>query len=283
MTSAEPAPDTADDSLPEDLTEVGRYATFADASGHGLVVLTMGEPYWLVPSGADYRLLVETRILDRAREQLERFERESIGWPPRPHWEDVPAYGARPLTPLLWAVVVSVLFHFQGEWPALTARGVMDAQAVFDRGEWWRLATALFLHADGGHLISNALIGIIVFTAVISTMGERRGWLLLAGASLTGNLLIAASIYPLSYRSLGASTAIFAGIGLLTGRAAGLMRHTTRPHRWRAMFAPFAAGIALLALYGAGGPQTDVGAHVTGFLAGLVFGLLAALVRGSRA
>ena len=258
--------------------EVGTYAKFAAGSERGLVILAMGEPYWLVPSGEAYRLLVEPPILEKARDQIAQFEHEGIGWPPRPVWEGVPTHNARTLTPLLWAIVVSVLFHAQGEWPALTERGIMDAQAVFEHGEWWRLATALFLHADNGHLISNALIGIIVFSAVISTIGERLGWLLLAGASLTGNLMIAAIIYPAPYRSLGASTAIFAGIGLLTGRAIGLMRHT-RPYRWRAMFLPLAAGLALLGLYGAGGLHTDVGAHFTGFLAGLGFGILAALAR----
>ena len=260
--------------------EVGSYATFAAGSERGLVVLAMGEPYWLVPSAGEYRLLVEPRIFEQARDQVARFERESIGWPPRPDWESAPTREARPLTPLLWAMVVSALFHAQGEWPAITERGAMDAQAVFEHGEWWRLATALFLHADAGHLISNALIGIVVFTALISTMGERLGWLLLAGASLTGNLVMAAVIYPATYRSLGSSTAIFAGIGLLTGRAIGKMRHTKHPHRWRAMFVPLAAGLSLLGLYGAGGVHTDVGAHVTGFLAGLGFGVLAALARG---
>lgn len=260
--------------------EVGSYATLAAGSERGLVVLAMGEAYWLEPSAGDYRLLVEPHILERVREQVARFERESIGWPPRPVWEGVTTHKSRPLTPLLWAMVVAALLHAQSKWPAITERGAMDAQAVFEHGEWWRLATALFLHADAGHMISNALIGIVVFTAVISTIGEGRGWLLLAGASLTGNLLIAAVIYPAPYRSLGASTAIFAGIGLLTGRAIGVMRHTTHPHRWRAMFVPFASGLVLLGLYGAGGLHTDVGAHVTGFLAGLGFGLLAAWVRG---
>ena len=279
MSSPDPAPETAEDSLPDDLMEAGSYGTLAAGSERGLVVLAMGEPYWLVPSAGDYRLLVETRILERVRDQIARFERESIGWPPRPVWEGVPIHETGILMPLLWALVVTALFRAQDEWPVVAARGSMDAQAVFEHGEWWRLATALFLHADTAHLISNAFFGIIVFTAVISTLGRCRGWLLLAGASVTGNLVIAAMIHPAPYHSLGASTAIFAGIGLLTGRAIGLMRRTKHPHRWRAMFVPFAAGLTLLGLYGAGGLLTDVGAHVTGFLAGLGFGILAALAR----
>ena len=276
MSSPDLPTDTEEDLLPDDLMEVGSYPTLAAAAGHGLVVLAMGEPYWLVPSAGDYRLLVEHRVFDRVRDQVARYERESIGWPPPPMREPPPIRETGILTPLLWAAVVSALFHAQGKWPAITSLGSMDAEAVFDHGEWWRIATALFLHGDTGHLLSNALIGVIVFTAVISTLGRGLGWLLLAGASLTGNVVIAALIHPAPYHSLGASTAVFAGIGLLTGRAIGLMRHTNHPHRWRAMFAPFAAGLTLLGLYGAGGVRVDVGAHVTGFLAGLVFGFLAA-------
>jgi rhomboid protease GluP len=183
---------------------------------------------------------------------------------------------------MLWALVVAEIFYAQGRWPAITELGLMDAQAVFDRGEWWRLATALFLHADTGHLISNALIGILLFTLVIGTFGRGIGWLLLAGASLSGNLMIAAIKYPADYRSLGASTAIFAGVGLLTGRAIGRLRNTAHPQRWRAMGMPLAAGLAILGLYGAGGLLTDVGAHVAGFLSGLVFGVIAALGPAGR-
>ncbi len=279
MISPDLPTDTEEDLLPDDLMEVGSYATFAAGAGHGLVVLAMGEPYWLVPSAECHRLLVELRVFERVRDQLARYERESIGWPPPPLGEAPPIRETGILTPLLWAAVISALFHAQGKWPRITALGSMDAQAVFDHGEWWRLATALFLHADAGHLISNALFGVIVFTAVISTIGRGLGWLLLAGAALTGNFVIAGIIHPTPYHSLGASTAVFAGIGLLTGRAIGLMRRTNHPHRWRAMFAPFAAGLTLLGLHGAGGVTVDVGAHVSGFLAGLVFGFLAAPAR----
>ena len=139
--------------------------------------------------------------------------------------------------------------------------------------------TALFLHADAAHVISNALSGLLVFAAVVSTLGRARGWLLLLVASLLGNVAVAAVNYPSSYSSIGASTGIFAGVGLLTGRAIRVAWRSTHPHRWRAMFAPFAAGATVLALYGAGGQRVDVGAHFTGFLAGLVLGFAAGVLR----
>ena len=268
-----PSPDLSSDAtngrVPGDLAEAGVYATATAGFDHGLVVLAMGQPFWLVPSEAGYRLLVEPPALAAVHGQLACFDRESLGWPPRAAVEARPARKLELFTPLLWALVILAVFWGQGVWPGRGEEaGALDAQAVFDGGEWWRLGTALFLHADVGHLVSNLLSGIFVFAAVVSTIGRRRGWLLLGLASITGNLTVAALNYPGPYRSLGASTAIFAGLGLLTGRAIRVLRRPGRPHPWRAMFAPLAAGITLLALFGAGGLHTDVGAHLDGLRRG---------------
>ncbi len=96
------------------------------------------------------------------------------------------------------------------------------------------------------------------------------GWLLLAGAALAGNFAVAVVHRSVAYHSLGASTAIFAGLGLLTGRAIRVAGR--QPRRWLGPFAPLWAGISLLALYGAGGLEVDVLAHLTGFLAGVGLG-----------
>jgi membrane associated rhomboid family serine protease len=185
--------------------------------------------------------------------------------------------GSELFTPLLWAVAVVAVFGCQQEWPGrLEAAGVLDARAVFDHGEYWRLGTALFLHANVGHLVANTVSGIFAFAAVLATLGRRRGWLLLALAALAGNLAAAALNYPFPYRSLGASTAIVAALGLLTGRAVRVLRQRHRPWRWRPVLVPLAAGLALLGLFGAGGPNTDVEAHLAGFTAGLALGLATA-------
>ncbi len=256
-----------------DLAEAGVYPTSAAGFDHGLVVLAMGQPYWLVPSDAGFRLLVDPLAIEAAREQLACFDRESIGWPPRPVAPEAPPRKIEFFTPLLWALAVLAVFCGQNEWPgAWETAGALDAQAVFGHGEWWRMVTALFLHADLGHLTSNVLSGIFVFSAVLSTIGRRRGWVLLASAAIAGNLAIAALNYPGPYRSIGASTAIFAGLGLLTGRAIRAVRRARHLPRWQSVFVPLAAGLTLLGLFGAGDLRTDVGAHVTGFAAGLILG-----------
>jgi membrane associated rhomboid family serine protease len=267
--------DPADAATPENLVEVGSYDSYAAAFEHGLVVLATGHPYWLLPADAHHRLLVETAIAPVVQRHLASFDRESVGWPPIP--VDHAPHG-RPvdlLTPLLWALTVLVVYWGETVHPHWITAGALDRDAVFGKHEWWRTFTALFLHADAGHLVSNALNGLMVFAAVVTTLGRARGWLCVAAASVLGNAASVALNFETTYQSIGASTAIFAGIGLLSGRAIRQAVRVTRRHRLRAFFVPFATGFTVLGLYGAGGVHIDVGAHLTGFIAGLVVGILA--------
>lgn len=284
MSQLEPATTALDDAMPTDLVEVGVYATGKEAFDHGLVVLALGRAYWLGEATEGHRLLVEAEVAERVRVQLTRFDRERLRWPPKPLPIGTMPYGTDLITPLLWAVAVLAIFYQQGTHPTWAEAGAVDATAIFARGEWWRVGTALFLHADGAHVISNALSGLLLFTAVVKTLGRLRGWLLVAVAACVGNLAVATLAYPGAYRSLGASTAIFAGLGLLTGRMLRVLARADHPHRGRAMLVAFGSGVVVLALYGAGGgaAPVDVGAHVAGFVAGLVLGFVAARERPQK-
>ena len=255
-----------------ELVEVSSYRNWKEGFDHGLVVLAMGEAFWLEPTGDRFRLLVEPHAVEQVTEQLMRYEHESINWPPLEASDATSRQKIDLFTPLIWAVLVLASFWVQGEWRGWTNSGLLDVQAVFDRGEGWRLFTALFLHDDLGHLISNVVSGVFVFAAMLTTMGRLRGWLLLMLAAVAGNLAAAAVHYPEVYRSLGASTAVFAAVGLLTGRSLRMVLRAGHPHRWRTLFVPFAAGLTVLGLFGAGGQQVDVMAHLTGFAAGLILG-----------
>jgi len=264
---------------PDDLVEVGVYSSAAEGSQHGLVILAMRHPYWLEPGGDSIRLLVEPAIATTARHQLACFDRESIGWPPRPLEPVAPVRRTHFVTPLLWSLLLLASFHAQARWPGLTAQGALDPAAMNQHGEWWRACTALFLHADTGHVISNAASGIFVFAAVTSTLGILRGWLLIGSAAVGANLTLALLAGAANYRSIGASTAVFAGLGVLTGQAVRAAWGPDRRARWRPALVPLVAGATLLALYGAGGVRVDLGAHVTGFAAGLILGLAFGLTR----
>ncbi len=277
MPPLEPPLGSDDARPPEDMAEAGSYGTSGLGHDHGLVVLAMGLPYCLEETAGGYRLLVESARLEAVREQLAKFDRESVGWPPR---EVTPKEEVAHLAlggPLVWAVCVGTIFWAQGEWPdRLEECGALDPQALFRGREWWRPLTALFLHADSTHLWSNLLTGTLIFAVVCSTFGRLRGWLLLGATAVAANTAVAALAFRSPYRSLGASTAIFAGLGLLTGRAVRLAWSSAPMIRWRAIFVPLGAGLTLLGLHGAGGPRTDVAAHVAGFVAGFLAGALAA-------
>lgn len=270
----DPFAETTNDRDPENLVEAGVYASTREGFEHGLVVLALGHPFWLLPADARFRLMVEPDAAERIREQLSWFDQESAHWPPRPVPEMPVTRRAEFVTPLLWALALMASFRMQAENPVWTEAGALDAGALFGRGEWWRPVTALFLHADIGHLVSNMLSGIFVFSAVLSALGRVRGWWLIALAGIVGNVAAAAMHFPEVYRSVGASTAVFGALGLLTGQAVRNVLRREHPQRWRAVFTPLAAGLVVLGLFGAGDVRIDVVAHTTGFLAGLGLGLV---------
>jgi rhomboid protease GluP len=269
--------------MPDGLVVVAEYASYADAFEHSVVVLATGQACWIVLEDEQHRLLVESTALAHVHDQLARYDRESVGWPPAPITDHGALRAPELLTPFLWSLLVLTIFREQAGHPAWLRDGALDPTAVFGRGEWWRIGTALFLHGGAEHVISNALGGILVFSAVLTTLGRWRGWLQLAVASLWGNLAIAALNVSRDYRSIGASTAIFAGLGLLTGRAVCVgFAHRGHPLRWRSIFVPIATGCTVLALYGAGTGNVDVPAHASGFIAGVVIGFLTGSAMVSR-
>ena len=261
-----------DESLPLGLMAVGDYASPIAAQEHGLVILAMGQPYWLVPTADRFVLLVETAVFAPALLQLQRFRRESLHWPPAPLTNaNAPAIDF--LTPALWVLLIVATFLTQSNYPTLRLVGALESHALFNRAEWWRPVTALFLHADAGHLVANAGSGFLVFLAVLATFGRLRGWLLVTCAAIVGNIAAAAAQARSPYSSIGASTAIFGGLGLLTGRAIAVARHAPPHQRAKAVWVSLGTGLCVLALYGAGGPNVDLGAHLGGFISGLLIGL----------
>ena len=260
----------------DELTGVGIYATARAGLERCLVLLAQDIPCWLMPEGGVFCLMVEPPQAAQAAAELQRYERESIGWPPPPPPAPPPASRTLFVTPLLWAITLSGLFWGQnrsgGRWAAW---GALDGIQLYRHRQWWRPLTALFLHADASHFLSNLVAGIFVFAAVVAAWGAGRGWLLLAGAGIGGNLLVGALHAAEGSTSLGSSTAIFGAVGLLAGNA--LRRAIAHRPRWswRTVLVPLAAGLTVLALYGSGGPEVDVTAHAAGFTCGVALGLVA--------
>jgi membrane associated rhomboid family serine protease len=145
-------------------------------------------------------------------------------------------------------------------------------------GEWYRVITALGLHADLGHLSSNLVAGSLFGFFASEVLGSGLAWLMILIAGSAGNA-INAFFQPASHTSVGASTGIFGALGLLAVVALKYRSQWKgRLRRW----APLAAGLMLLAFMGTAGERVDVGAHVAGFAAGGALGA-GVLVLGSPA
>jgi len=245
-----------------------------------LVLDSRGVPCCLEKQGEGFVLLVPAFHLQRACDELRHFESNNRSWPPAalPHRmlkENVLA--------TLSVLILLATFHnitqiditeaglYLPDW---VERGGAQSTRIL-AGEWWRAVTALTLHADWGHLASNLVIGGIFIVLLCRELGSGLAWSLLLGAGTLGNLANAA-LQPSTHTSVGASTAVFGAVGILAALSTVRHWHNLR-RRW---LLPVAAAVALLALLGTEGKNTDLGAHLFGFMYGGFLGLLTEYLAG---
>lgn len=140
------------------------------------------------------------------------------------------------------------------------------------QGEYERSITALMLHSDLQHLAGNVMGLLVLGSAICSLLGPGRGLFLILFSGAVGNLLNA-FMYRRVHLSIGASTAVMGAVGILVAwQLKKKVVITSKPHRLidikgSALY-PLGAGAALVGMF-SGGENTDVSAHVFGFLAGL--------------
>ena len=238
-----------------------------------LVLDALDIPYRIEPVGTSWQLLVPAGSFAAARAELRRFEEENRNWPPsEPPASPLVENTLATLSVLILLATfhnltrldISLFGHNPTDWTSL---GKADAGKIMD-GQWWRLATALTLHADWLHLISNLALGGIFIVWLCRDLGSGLAWNLLLGSGILGNLANAC-LQPPDHSSVGASTAVFGAVGILA--AISLVR--CRRHRRKRWALPGAAALALLALLGTEGKNTDLGAHLFGFVFGIGLGL----------
>lgn len=229
----------------------------------GLVLLSAGLAYWVVPHEGRFALLVETPAVDAIRELLDRDDRI------RTSSNDlIPVHFASRFgsLALFWGMIAGISILAWSAKTDLAGLGGLLSDRVLSAGEWWRIITALTLHADLAHLVSNLVAGMAVTFALGQWTGTGNALLITLGSGALGNVLTLLLRTSSPILSLGASTAVFGALGALSAMP-GLL-HGRR--RWL----PLATGIVILGLYGAGEARTDVLAHVCGFIAGWGIGRL---------
>lgn len=270
--------------LPEEPARAGWTSVFVAATRRpceeqALVLRAMDIAHLLSEQPDGCHVMVPLELAARARGELLAYRRENpkrqvIDWPAIP-----PPRGLRLavawvlVLALAWLVQNSTLFAVDWLGAGELVAGRLRA------GEWWRAFTALTLHADIAHVIGNIVFGACFGYLAGQHLGSGVAALaivVLAGIGNLANALVQLG----SHRSIGASTAVFAALGLVAALARAAMRHHALG--WARAWAPLIGGIALLAFIGTGDEHTDIFAHLAGFLAGLVGGLLLQRLGGPR-
>ncbi|MBN1961729.1 MAG: rhomboid family intramembrane serine protease [Deltaproteobacteria bacterium] len=148
-------------------------------------------------------------------------------------------------------------------------RGALLAGSLSD-GQWWRLITAATLHADYQHAISNASFMLVLAWAASERLGPGVTlfyWLITA---ITG--FIVGYLFSDINATVGASGGLFGLLGATGGN--GLRGRFEISFAWRERMRIGGAAVLLLA-FTAFNPESNIKAHVSGFISGLVVGFIA--------
>jgi len=250
-------------------TSVFEARSQAQALDWSLVLISQGIESVVLQRAEDGAWIVEVVAgeFGRATESIAAYERENTTvWRHELKWTGL-LFDARAV---IWFAIL-VLFHFLVVDSRIDfkAAGMVDRNAVLN-GEWWRLFTAVTLHADVAHLAANVTTGIVFLGLAMGCFGAGTALLLSFVGGALGNVATLA-LHDGPFRSLGASGMVMAALGLLTAHSLMFSRHEKRAV-W--VGRGVIASCLLVVLLGLS-PKSDVVAHLGGFVAGGALGMIA--------
>lgn len=234
-----------------------------------LALASQGIEVTIVQLGEErFGLQVPGRDSSRAFQTLKLYHLENRGWG---WWRSAMEGGGPRFDPqsLLWVSALVLWYGLSEQAGDIVPGGIMSSDAC-RQGEWWRLFTAVTLHHDLAHLAANCSIGLLLFGLAGARYGSGLSLLAAYLAGVLGNVT-GLMVYDSGYNSLGASGMVMGTLGLLIARP---YSDSSEPlwRRKRTLIA-LSAGAMLFVLLGvSGSPETDMAAHVGGFVAGLFFG-----------
>ena len=246
-----------------------------DLRGLELVLAARGIDSLIDWQDGIWRLCVAAEDVAAAHSELTIYERENVSPPPAalPARIDSGWWGVAAYLAAIWSTMAFEAWSvLGGGWRNV---GGLHVGSVMD-GEWWRLTTALTLHADLGHVVANSVFGGLFGLLAGRCLGTGLAWLCIVLGGVLGNALNAL-VRPENFTSIGASTATFAAVGLC-GAFMWRNGYFSRLQRLRG-FAPVFAAIAFFAYAGIGDENTDVVAHLAGLASGFLLGLWVARTR----
>ena len=189
-----------------------------ECSDKALVLHSLSIPYNILSHGDEhYALVVPASYAERARFEIWEYDQENqpakrLTTTIKPDYERaIPGVIAYILVVVAvgWASGASA---FASDW---LAAGRIDGSLIRE-GEWWRVFTALTLHGSLKHLLGNIVFGSLFGILAGGLVGPGIAWLGIVLAAAVANTL---NVFLLdaTHRSIGASTAVFAALGMLSG------------------------------------------------------------------
>lgn len=179
-----------------------------------------------------------------------------------------------PVTAILLVINV-VIFLLCAFWTDAAAVfygiGMLQASAVLGHGEYWRVITSIFLHADTAHLFSNMIMLLFVGESIERIMGSLPYLLLYLTSGVLGNVLSLTFdvIRGENGMSLGASGAVFGVMGAML-----LLVFAQRRRLHKEVVLRVALGIGCCLYNGFVTTGINNAAHVGGMAGGIIcFGL----------
>ncbi|MGE3773092.1 MAG: rhomboid family intramembrane serine protease [Gammaproteobacteria bacterium] len=183
--------------------------------------------------------------------------------------------GARSV-PVTWTLlgISAVMFLLElalgaPENPREFVRLGANVPALVRDGQWWRLVTAGFLHANLTHIALNGMALMSVGALLEKLVGHTRLLIVALSAGIAGNL--ASTWFGGGAMSVGASSCVFGLLGALLavqfGKQASLPPQLVVSRRQWVFLLGVNAAISLL-------PGIDLSAHAGGFAAGAALGAL---------
>jgi rhomboid protease GluP len=241
-----------------------------------LVLTSLDIPHRILVDDLHSILVVPRNVAERAKYEIWQYDKENRP-ARRPAVRRMPAFQNAVPGVVVYIFIICLVAWLAGEnafsrdW---LSAGRVDGDLI-RQGEWWRTMTALTLHSGLRHLAGNIVFGTLFGILAGRLFGSGLTWLCVLMASGLANTLNTL-LLDSRHRSIGASTAVFAALGLVAGFVwrAKLMAQD----RWAYRLGPIVGGVALLAYTGTGGPNTDIGAHLAGFVCGFGFGMLLTLL-----
>jgi len=259
----------------EDLRVVFESRNRQQCSDRALVLASAQIPYQMVDDGLSCAIVVPAELSARAVEELQLYEDENPPVRPKPrkrivYQDALPGVVAYVLVVCVVAGMAGYSF-FGSDW---FVAGRVDGTLIRG-GEWWRTITALTLHSGVRHLLGNLVFGVFFGIFAGRLLGSGVAWLSIVIAAAFGNVANTL-LLDSTHRSIGASTAVFAALGLLAGYV--WRGQLMAQDRWSTRFGPIIGGLALLMFTGTGDENTDIGAHLLGFVCGFGMGMLLTII-----